>query len=276
MEVGRSSTETEAIAPRPTRQQHPIRRCIEIAWQLARLDILRRYTPTLLGLSWAVLSPLLTASIVGLVFSQLFGAPLRDVFAHLFISLTLWSFFSACVESGAISFLAAEGYIKQIPGVSLYTYPLRMVLAALFTLLATLAVVAVAVALLRGSFGAAWLLLVPGLLAWVAFGFFLACLTGLLNTAVRDVQYIQAVIVQILFYATPVIYPERLLVEQGLRWMLTLNPLHHLLMLVRVPLMFNDAPQVSHYVATALSLSALGALTVYAMRTTTRRLVFWL
>jgi lipopolysaccharide transport system permease protein len=257
-------------------RRRSIRQTWQIAFQLARLDILRRYTATLLGVVWAALSPLLMACVIGVVFSQLFGASTREFLPHLFISLTLWNFFLACVEGGAISFLAAEGYIKQIPSVSLWAYPLRMVLAALFTLLVTLAVVSVIVAALRGDFGIAWLLLIPGLAAWMAFGLFVACLTGLLNTAVRDVQYVQSVAVQILFYATPVIYPEKLLVEQGLSWALTFNPVHHLLALVRIPMMHDTIPPVNHYIGVALTLLVLGGISLYATQKASKRIVFWL
>jgi lipopolysaccharide transport system permease protein len=257
-------------------RRRSVRQTVEISWQLARLDILRRYTATLLGVVWAALSPLLMACVIGVVFSQLFGASTREFLPHLFISLTLWGFFTACVDGGAISFLAAEGYIKQIPGVSLYAYPLRMMLAALFTLLVTLAVVLVIVLLLRGSFGIAWILLIPGLAAWTAFGFLVASLAGLLNTAVRDFQYVQSVGVQILFYATPVIYPEKLLVEQGLSWALTFNPLHHLLAIVRIPMMHDSIPPPNHYIGVALTLLVLGAITVYATQKASRRIVFWL
>lgn len=257
-------------------RRRSVRQTCEIAWQLARLDILRRYTATLLGVVWAALSPLLMACVIGVVFSQLFGASTREFLPHLFISLTLWNFFTACVDGGAISFLAAEGYIKQIPSVSLWAYPLRMVLAALFTLVVTLAVVSVIVAFLRGGFGLAWILLIPALAAWTAFGLFVAALTGLLNTAVRDVQYVQSVAVQILFYATPVIYPEKLLVEQGLGWALTFNPVHHLLALVRIPMMHDSVPPLNHYIGVALTLLVLGTVTHYATQKASKRIVFWL
>jgi lipopolysaccharide transport system permease protein len=271
-----ASAQTTGPALSPRQRRHRLRQSFNIAWQLARLDIFRRYTKTLLGIVWAVLSPLLMSCVIGVVFSQFFGADARDFLPHLFISLTLWNFFVGCVDGGAIAFIAAEGYVKQIPGVSLYAYPLRMVLAALFTLLVTLGVVVVIVEVLRGSLGMAWLLVFPGLLAWAAFGLFVACLTGLLNTAVRDVQYIQTVLVQILFYATPVIYPEKLLVGQNLRWALTLNPLHHLIAIIRIPIMHNEVPSLSHYVAVGLSLAVLGAVTRWAVRKAARRVVFWL
>ena len=84
---------------------------------------------------------------------------------------------------------------------------------------------------LRATGGFAWLLIVPGLLLWLAFGF-AACLSGVLNAAV-DLQHIQSVAVQALFYATPVMFPASLLVDRHLAWMLTFNPIYHLMMLLR-------------------------------------------
>jgi ABC-type polysaccharide/polyol phosphate export permease len=247
-----------------------------IAWQLARLDVLRRYTATMLGLVWAVLSPLLMSAVIGVVFSSLFGMPLREFLPYVFLNLTLWTFFAACAEAGAIAFLAAEGYIKQIAKVSFYTYPLRMVLAAFFTLLLSLLAVAAVVVLLGGRVSAAWLLAVPGLLAWLAFGFAICTLSAVLNTALRDFQYLQTVGVQALFYATPIMFPAVLLVEHDLAWLLTWNPVYHLMMLIRVPILYNDLPEVSHYVASALSLAFFLTCAVFAMRIARPRLVFWL
>jgi hypothetical protein len=57
---------------------------ISIAWQLARLDVLRRYTATMLGIVWAVLAPLLISAVIGLVFAKLFGQDLREFLPYLF------------------------------------------------------------------------------------------------------------------------------------------------------------------------------------------------
>ncbi|HEY8517443.1 MAG TPA: ABC transporter permease [Candidatus Binatia bacterium] len=264
-------------APRPrfgSRQAHL--HTFSIAWQLARLDILRRYTATMLGMVWAVLAPLLMSIVIGIVFSQLFGMELREFLPYLFLNLTLWAFFAACLDSGAIAFLAAEGYIKQIAKVSFYTYPLRMTLAAFFTLLLGLCAVAVVIVALGGRITPMWLLAIPGLAAWMLFGFAMCCLSAVLNTAVRDFQYLQSVGVQALFYATPVMFPAGLLVKHDLAWFLTWNPLYHLMMIIRVPLLYNDFPEPSHYVASALSLAFVLACAVFAMRLARPRLVFWL
>ncbi|MEO2167656.1 MAG: hypothetical protein ABGY42_05965, partial [bacterium] len=53
-------------------------RTFAIAWQLARLDLIRRYTATGLGLAWAILAPLGMAAVIGTVFSQLFNQAISE------------------------------------------------------------------------------------------------------------------------------------------------------------------------------------------------------
>lgn len=251
-------------------------RTLSIAYQLARLDILRRYTATMLGIVWAILAPLLMSAVIGIVFSNLFGQKLQEFLPFLFLNLTLWAFFAASIDSGAIAFLAAEGYIKQIARVSFWTYPLRMVFAAFFTLLLGLLAVAVVLLLFGGHVSATWLLIIPGLFAWLVFGFAICTISAVLNTWVRDFQHLQAVGVQALFYATPVMFPAALLVQHRLGWLLTFNPLYHLMMIVRVPMLNNDVPELSHYVASVICILFFLVIAVVSMRWARDRLVFWL
>jgi lipopolysaccharide transport system permease protein len=275
--TGEAASAAARTATRPrfgSRQQHL--RTLSIAWQLARLDVVRRYTATMLGIVWAVLAPLLMSIVIGVVFSNLFGQDLREFLPYLFLNLTLWAFFAASIDSGAIAFLAAEGYIKQIARVSFWTYPLRMVLAAFFTLLLGLIAVTAVILVFGGKITMTWLLIVPGLAAWLVFGFAVCTLSAVLNTWVRDFQHVQSVGVQALFYATPVMFPAVLLVQHGLGMLLTFNPLYHLMMIVRVPMLYNDIPEPSHYVASALCIAVALVAAMIAMRIARPRLVFWL
>lgn len=277
-----AGSDQSAAAPRPGEAAPSGRRTYSaaqgwaIAYQLARLDVIRRYTATMLGVVWAVLSPLLQAIVIGVVFGRLFGVPVREFLPYLFLNLTLWAFFLACLNGGQIAFVAAEGYIKQIPGVPLFAYPLRMALSALYTLALALVAVVLVVLAAGGRPGWAWLLVLPGLGAWFLFGLAVASLAAVANTAVRDLEHIQAVAVQALFYATPIMYPASLLADHGLAWMLAWNPIYHLLTLVYLPLLQGAAPPANHYLAAALSLAlALGAAR-FAMRRAEPRVAFWL
>jgi ABC-type polysaccharide/polyol phosphate export permease len=259
---------------RGSHQRH--QRTFDIAWQLARLDLIRRYTATGLGLAWAVLAPLGMAAVIGTVFSQLFNQAISEFLPYLFMNLTLWAFFVGCLEGGAIAFLAAEGYIKQIPNVSLVAYPLRMTLAAFAVLLLGLAAVAVIALLFGAALNLAWLSLVPGLAAWLLFGFAVATLSAVLNTMVRDFEHMQSVIVQALFYATPVMYPPQMLTEHGLGWLLTINPLYHFMMLVRTPVVYGGVAPLAHFLATGIVLAILLPMAWVVIRRARHAVVFWL
>jgi ABC-type polysaccharide/polyol phosphate export permease len=251
-------------------------RTFAIAWQLARLDLIRRYTATGLGLAWAILAPLGMAVVIGTVFSQLFDQALAEFLPYLFMNLTLWAFFVACIEGGTIAFFAAAGYIKQVPNVSLVAYPLRMTLAAFVVLLLGLAAVAVISLIFGAALNLSWLSLVPGLAAWVLFGFAVATLSAVLNTMARDFEHLQSVVVQALFYATPVMYPPRMLTEHGLGWLLTINPLYHMMMLVRTPVVYGDIAPLPHFLATGLVLAILLPAAWLVMRRARHAVVFWL
>ncbi len=262
--------------PGPPHLRASLRQTVAIAWQLARLDLVRRYTSTMLGLAWATLTPLGMGIVIGVVFSRLFGTSLRDFLPYLFCGLILWSYFAACIDGGAIALIAAEGYIKQIPGVSFFAYPLRMVFAAMVALVMGLVAV-VLVALALGRFPTpAWITLLPALLFWGLFGLAVCCASAVVNTSLRDFTYIQTVAVQALFYATPIMYPPTLLADHGLAWMLTFNPVYHLIMLVRTPIVFGQVAPLPHWIAAGLMIGLLlpgGLLALHAAR---RRVVFWL
>ena len=258
------------------RTQETWRQTLSIALQLARLDLVRRYTSTGLGILWAILSPLGMSLVIGLVFSQVFDQGLSEFLPYLFVNLTLWAFFVACLEGGAIAFVAAEGYIKQVPNVSLAAYPLRMAFGAFAALCFGLFAAALVTLFLDRAVTLAWLAILPALVAWLIFGVALCCLSAVLNTMVRDFTYVQTVGVQALFYATPIMYPPDMLVKHGLSWLLTLNPVYHLLMLVRTPMVFGDLPPVSHYIASVIVLGVLVPLAIFVIRRSRSSVVFWL
>jgi lipopolysaccharide transport system permease protein len=261
------------VAPRT---QETFRQTLSIAWQLARLDLVRRYTSTGLGMLWAILSPLGMSLVIGAVFAKVFNQGLAEFLPYLFVNLTLWAFFVACLEGGAIAFIAAEGYIKQVPNVSLAAYPLRMAFGAFAALCFGLFAATMVTIVLGGTVNASWLSILPALGLWLIFGIALANLSAVLNTMVRDFTYVQTVGVQALFYATPIMYPPEILVEHGLAWLLTFNPVYHLLMLVRTPIVFGDLPPMSHYFASAIILLVLVPLAIFAVRRSRSSVVFWL
>lgn len=112
-------------------------------------------------------------------------------------------------------------------------------------------------------------------------GLFLICLNltwiakvlAILNARYRDMQPIVAACVQIMLFATPIMWPVSSL--HGAAIIAELNPLYHLIELVRAPLL-GTAPELRSWLI-AGSLAIPGSVLATALLVSqSRQIVFWL
>ena len=102
--------------------------------------------------------------------------------------------------------------------------------------------------------------LFPAVLLLVTLGWAVAALCGLANVFFPDAKHLLEIGLQILFYATPIIYRPDLLQERGLGWLVDYNPLVAVLEIVRAPVIDGQIPSLGTYgVAGGLTALAVGA-----------------
>jgi ABC-2 type transport system permease protein len=81
------------------------------------------------------------------------------------------------------------------------------------------------------------MLLVPVLLILLAvFSFGVGLVLSVANVYYRDVNYLVAVLLNLLFYATPIVYPESLVKDRGplfIQIAVAINPLYHFVRVIR-------------------------------------------
>jgi ABC-2 type transport system permease protein/lipopolysaccharide transport system permease protein len=97
--------------------------------------------------------------------------------------------------------------------------------------------------------GVVSLLAIPGLMLVVLNGTVVSLTIGIISARFRDVPQIINSIVQILFFITPIFWKTGSL--RGHAYITDLNPLFHLLEIVRSPLL-GDVPSTTNYVAVLL------------------------
>src|SRR5438067_407947 len=247
--------------------------CRHFWLSLVRMDLRTRYRRSVLGLGWSLLHPVAMASILCLVFHQLFQADITEFGPYLLAGLACWNYITAATLGGSMSFFQNESYIRQCP-LPMLIYPLRSVLGASFHFLVTLGVVLVFVACLRGlSPGAVLLHLGPAVLVLFLFGLALATLAALANVYFQDTQHLLEVVFQMLFYATPILYPAEKVRERGLGWLVDWNPLAAVLELVRRPILEGAGPTATAYGVSLAMVAGLGLLAVWAMSRLQGRLI---
>src|SRR5262249_9733585 len=146
---------------------------------------------------------------------------------------------------GCQCFLQAEGYIRQQPS-PLAIFPLRSALGGFVHFAAALVVVLVVAGVTNGlpSLGAV-VCLAPGLLLIFAFAWSVALLAGIANVLFRDTEHLLQVAFQVLFYATPIIYPAETLDGSQLSAWPRYNPLAALVSMLREPLYRGGAPDLA-------------------------------
>jgi lipopolysaccharide transport system permease protein len=243
---------------------------------LVRMDLRARYRKSVLGIGWTLVQPLMMTALLCLVFHKLFQVEIHEFAPYLLCGLACWNFLLHSTLQGCQCYYANAAYIRQYPA-PLAIYPLRTTLGLMLHFLITLAVVLMLSIVLHGLPNPTALLsLVLGLLLWFLFAWSLAVIAGTANTYFRDVQHLMEVGFQVLFYATPIMYPARLLHDNHLGWLLQINPLIPFLELMRQPILYGKFPDVWSLLTSAgvafLALSLAG-LTLARIQ---RRLVFHL
>jgi ABC-2 type transport system permease protein len=222
------------------------RRFIDLTITLAVMEFKVRYFGSALGYLWQLVRPLMLFGVLYVVFTEFVkfneGVPFFP--AVLLTSIMLFNFFSDATAGAVTSVLDRENLVRKIqfPRV---VVPLAAVLTAVFNLLTNLIAVAVFVLATGVKPHWSWLgfpLLVL-LLCVMATG--ASMLLSALYVRFRDVKPIWDVVLQVLFYGSPILYAIELIPSETARHALLCNPIAALLQQVRHWLIDPTAPSAS-------------------------------
>jgi lipopolysaccharide transport system permease protein len=201
----------------------------ELVYFLAWRDIKVRYKQTVLGVLWAVIQPFFTMVVFTLLFGQLAKIPTDGMPGPIFYfsALVPWIYFSSTVTNAGMSLVQNSGLLTKI-------YFPRIILpaaAALSNLVDFLVGSLFLIGFLAyyGTPPGLSLLLWPvlvALLMLLALG--LGAFFAALNVKYRDIKYALPFFIQLLLFATPIIYPASIVPER-FQWLLALNPLSALI-----------------------------------------------
>src|SRR3954454_7328944 len=202
------------------------RRFAYLALTLAATEFKLRFFGSALGYLWQLVRPLMLFGVLYVVFTQFVkvGGPVAFYPVVLLANIVLFTFFQE--GTGAVgSMVDRESLVRKIhfPRMAI---PVSVVLTAGFNLVLNLCVVML-FALASGVRPRwAWLQAPLLVLVLAALVLGLAMLLSALYVRYRDVKPIWEVVLQALFYATPVIYAvEALGVSTRVRELIMMNPI---------------------------------------------------
>lgn len=241
---------------------------------LAYSDIRQRYRRSSLGPFWITISMGVTIACIGVIFGNIFKAPLKDFLPFLTSGLILWGFISSILNEATTVFPSAEGIIRQLP-IPLFTHILRMITRNLYILAHNLIVLPLVYLCVQKPINFTSLLAIPGLFLLLVNLAWMALLISIICARFRDLTQIVASILQIFFYITPIIWMPSLLPSRASVMILEPNPFFHLLSIVREPLL-GVAPSVNNWIFSVV-LALFGSfLSIALFNIYRKRISYWL
>jgi len=179
-----------------------------------RRDFVAQYKQTILGPLWFIIQPILTAFMFYVVFGMIASIPTQGVhqFLFYFTGLTIWGYFSECFTKTSGTFIANANLFGKVYFPRL-TVPISIVISGLFKLLIQLVLLMILIGIFslsgKQQISMDWtLVLFPFYVMLMAFlGLGLGILFSALTTKYRDLSFLLTFGVQLLMYATPIIYP---------------------------------------------------------------------
>ncbi len=204
------------------------RRFWNLARTLAATDWKVRFYGSALGYVWSLLRPLLLFGIVYFVFSVVVkaGRGIDYYGVILLLAMILYFFFAEVTAGGVTAMVDRESLLRKV-GFPRAVVPLAVALVAAMNLALNLVVLTVFVAISGVSPRWTWLLLPLPFALMLVFATGVALLLSALYVRYRDVRPIWEVVLQALFYATPILYPIQAVIgeSQTLATLALCNPI---------------------------------------------------
>ncbi len=202
----------------------------DLLWLMVRRDFVSVYKQTILGPLWFIIQPLLTTVIYTVVFGNIAGISTDGLPRPLFYmaGITLWNYFADCFQK-------TSGVFRDNAGVFGKVYFPRLVVPisnlvsnmVRFGIQVLLFIAFVVYYAYAGTAIApnAYLLLFPFLVILIALmGLGMGMIVSALTTKYRDLSFLVGFGMQLLMYATTVIYPLSA-APVKYKWFIIANPM---------------------------------------------------
>lgn len=224
-------------------------------------EIRGKYKGSFLGVLWSFVNPLLQVAVYAIVFPYIMRIQTDNYLIYLIIGIIPWTFFTTVINQGMITVRMNAGIIKKVyfPREIL---PISVALSGLINFL--ISCIIIVLFCLFGGIGITWHIIFLPLIAILQFILTLGIVFALsaINIYIKDTEYIVTFLINMLFYATPILYEASLFPEK-IRFILYLNPMTQIIDAYRNIFLYHQVPSLMgmvYLVLIAIILFFLGLL----------------
>lgn len=242
-------------------------------YQIGWIEIRRRYKRTVLGPFWATGSTAIFVGVLGFLWAHLWGVKIEEYLPYLAAGLIVWILITTTLTECCSAFISAEPILMQASmpySVHIASLIWRNVLVFFHNMIVFLVVWLIYPRELDYSA----LFFIPGLVLLSANCLWFGIILSIITTRFRDVQTLVNSVLQICMFVTPIMWPADTL-EGRKTLIVDLNPMYHLIEIIRGPLMGNPPSMLSW--AFTIGLLLIGwPIAIYFFARFRKRITYWL
>lgn len=237
--------------------------------QLVKTDFKLRYQGSLLGYVWSLLKPLALFVILYVVFTKFLkiGSDIPYYPIYLLLGIVLWNYFSE-VTSESVSAIVGKGDLLRKINFPKYVIVMAASFSALINLMLNFIIIAVFMFVAKVPLRVEVLLLPLVIIELFVFSLAVGFFLSAAYVKLRDVSHIWDVVLQGLFYATPILYPISLLPISAAK-IVMLNPVAQIIQDARHLLITPETKTIADIYGTqAIRLISFGSVVAVVLVST--------
>ena len=191
-------------------------------------DIRGKYKASFLGILWSFINPLLQVTVYAIVFPYIMRVKMDNYIVFLICGIIPWTWFITSISQGTTSITNNGNLIKKVyfPREIL---PISTVTSGMINFLISFIIILL-FAIFSGV-GLSWhLVFLPIIIfAQYVFTLALAFVLSAFNVYIKDIEYMVNFIINLLFYATPILYTAKMFEKSAFAFIFKINPLAHII-----------------------------------------------
>lgn len=210
-----------------------------------RKEIRGKYKGSFLGILWSFVNPLLTTLVYAIVFPIILKNNEPHYVTFIVIGILAWTYFTTAIMQGTTTILNNAGIVKKV------YFPREILPISVNTSGAInflISCVIIFIFLIFSKIGFSWyLLLLPVIIAiqyLLQLG--IIFITSAINVYIRDAEYIINFMVNMLFYATPILYTSDMFKNSSFYWIFKFNPMAVIINSYRDIMFYKQMPNVQY------------------------------
>ncbi|WP_079213468.1 ABC transporter permease [Brucella pituitosa] len=208
------------------------RLALVFGWQ----DVAQRYRRSRVGAFWLTINMAVFIGALGLIFGTLFQSEMREFLPYLCAGVIMWGFISTTLSEGCSAFSGSDGIILQVR-MPLFVHVMRVLWRNVIILAHNIVIFPIIALIMGRNINMNILWAFPGFVLVFLNVAWMVLILGIICARFRDMMQVMTNILQVLFYATPIMWMVKILPDHVSKEFIQWNPFYHFIELVRAPLL---------------------------------------